>query len=65
MAHGPSVATRVCAKFEGTKPTPGFDSGRLDPALGESVGPYIFAREGILLVLTLPFPFSPSRLCFP
>jgi hypothetical protein len=35
-ARGLSIAARVRAECEETKPTPGFDSGRLDPYIGES-----------------------------
>jgi hypothetical protein len=65
MARGASVAARVHVELEGTKPTLGFDLGKLSLALGEFVGPYIFSQEGIISVLTLLLPFSPSHLYFP
>jgi hypothetical protein len=35
-ARGPTVTAPVRVEFEETQPTPGFDSRRLGPNLGES-----------------------------
>jgi hypothetical protein len=55
MVRGPSVAACMRPEFEETKPTPRFDSGRLDPSLGESAESlYIRPRgnsHGFLLAL--------------
>jgi hypothetical protein len=65
MAHGPFVVACVHVEFKETKPVPRFDSSKsrgLVPSLGESAGPYIYAREGIPPGSYLASVFSPSCL---